>query len=289
MLRESAIDDDGPSARVYAALFVAATLLFVCVGLIVEHWMDGFTARDTGGDAIAGYTRNHADVLASAAFIAMLPLALAATPWRRSFGTALPAPIPVVRTIAATALVVAIQTGVGLIAAWTADDSSVAETYSDFTTASKAVTAISAAITEETLNIVTPVAVALAVLVATRRVRVHRKESVTASVAHVTTAPRTWPICIAACAVGLITRIADHLYQGPERAAAAAIWGAGLLAVYAVYRSIVPLMIGHFVYDFVVAGVLPIRSWAAAAVYLGGACVIAAAAITCSRSRARLH
>jgi len=32
------------------------------------------------------------------------------------------------------------------------------------------------------------------------------------------------------------------------------VWGAGFLAVFAIYRSVLPLMLGHFLYDALVAG-----------------------------------
>lgn len=276
----------------YAVWWLGGFMLLVLTSFIPQGWMSGFSARDSGSAGIAGLDTASLQMVGIAAVYAILPIVQAMTPWRRAFGVAAPTPNPAARLIGATAMVVAVQTAVGVAASWLSSDGasgSVGDTYSGYSASTHAAAGFFAGVTEETLDIVVPTTLALLVLVTYRRMQVYRAEPLAASIDHVIGAPRTWMICVAACTIGLVTRLTDHLYQGSIHAAAAVIWGTGLLAVYAVYRSVLPLMIGHFFYDFAVAGVAPIHSWTAFAVYLGGAAVIAGAATMWTRSRPRPH
>ena len=71
-------------------------------------------------------------------------------------------------------------------------------------------------------------------------------------------------MAVVAALVGPVTRYTDHLYQGGLGSTVAVVCGAGFLAVFAIYRSVLPMMLGHFLYDAVVAGnpVLP-DTWGA--------------------------
>jgi hypothetical protein len=101
--------------------------------------------------------------------------------------------------------------------------------------------------TEETLDIAVPAGLAFAIATAVSRYRVGRGRPALG-------ARTLWTVAVGAAVLGLVTRYTDHLYQGGLSSAFAVLWGAGLLAVFAVYRSVLPLILGHFIFDAFVAG-----------------------------------
>lgn len=75
-------------------------------------------------------------------------------------------------------------------------------------------------------------------------------------------APRTWrgprlAWLVVGGFVGLALRATMHAYQGGASVVAALVWGAAMLAAFLVWRSVYPLVLAHFAYDFAVAGLAP--------------------------------
>lgn len=258
----------------------------ICLATAIPiGWVDGLEAAGTGGARIAGSATNVWVPLQGAA-LACLLLALAArTPWREGFGAQLPARRPVTSTILGVTLVLIAQTGVWFLFSALGPErpSSALSTAAAFRGLSLDVLAASstyAAFWEETLNIVVPAGMMYVVLWAVNR----RRDAA----GHGAFSPGlTWALCVAATSVGLVSRYCAHLYQGPSPAVAAVVWGACMIAIFAIFRSVVPLIVGHFLYDFVVAGVLP--STVPAFAIAGGVVVaVGAASIAVSRRPRRV-
>jgi hypothetical protein len=60
--------------------------------------------------------------------------------------------------------------------------------------------------------------------------------------------------CFAAGIFGLVTRFADHLYQGYLSAWFVVVVGIGSLTIFARYGTNVPLIAGHFIFDSFMVG-----------------------------------
>ena len=159
---------------------------------------------------------------------------------------------PVGRFVRATVWVVRIVWGVGLLRILVeglagfsrAGDGSAWSTY---TAADRVFAGLFAGTTEETLNIAVLAGSAFTIATAVSRWRVGHGRTALSS--------RTlWAVAVTASLLGLVTRFIDHIYQGGLASLFAILWGAGMLAVFAVYRSVLPLMLGHFLFDAFVAG-----------------------------------
>jgi hypothetical protein len=159
---------------------------------------------------------------------------------------------PVARFVRATVWVVAISWVAGLlrilvesaVGSSTGNSSSVWRAYS---VADRTLYSLFAGASEETLDIAIPAGLTFAIATAVSRWRTGRGRPALST-------QTLWTVAIAAAVIGLITRYTDHLYQGGLSSAFAVLWGAGFLAVYAIYRSVLPLILGHFSFDAFVAG-----------------------------------
>jgi hypothetical protein len=159
---------------------------------------------------------------------------------------------PIARFVRATVWVVAILWVTSLVriviesltGTARAGPSSFWETYS---AADRAFAGLFAGAFEETLDIAVPAGLAFAFATAVSRWSTGRGRTALS-------AQTLWTVAVAAAGIGLVTRYTDHLYQGGLSSAFAVLWGAGLLVVFAVYRSVLPLILGHFIFDAFVAG-----------------------------------
>lgn len=150
----------------------------------------------------------------------------------------------VAQFIRASAVVVGVMWGVGILGLFLQRDSSTNEVATWWSTTpwfERALLAGGAGTFEEVVNIAVPVGVAHAALALTLPQMRNRDRVL-------------WTCAIAAGGVGLVTRYTAHLYQGEQPAVAATLWGAGLLVVFAVVRTVWPVIAGHATYNFAVAG-----------------------------------
>lgn len=110
------------------------------------------------------------------------------------------------------------------------------------------ITSVSAGITEETTNIAAPCGVVLV----TFWFIVSTSHAMGWSARKPLIAGR-W-LAVAACLITALSRVPAHAYQGPVDAWEKLVWGLLMLALFWWYRSVLPLMVGHAIYDFVIAG-----------------------------------
>lgn len=68
-------------------------------------------------------------------------------------------------------------------------------------------------------------------------------------------------LCVTA-AIAMAMRITIHAYQGPAYAYGAALWSLGNILVFLASRSVIPLILAHTFFDFVLAGGLWDSDWA---------------------------
>ncbi|WP_104195713.1 hypothetical protein [Cryobacterium sp. M15] len=159
---------------------------------------------------------------------------------------------PVGQFVRATVWILAIAWGAGLLRSpiesttGTASEGASA-LWRTYSSADRALVGLFAATTEETLNVAVLAGIAFAAASAVSLWRVRHGRSALNF--------RTlWAVAVVAALVGLVTRYTDHLSQGGLGSTVAVVWGAGFPAVFAIYRSVLPLMLGHFVYNALVAG-----------------------------------
>ncbi|MBF4570826.1 hypothetical protein ITJ57_18815 [Plantibacter sp. VKM Ac-2880] len=236
------------------ATTIAAWLLVVMLaGMILLHWVSGIAAarRDS-----ASYDSSGSEDLVRWVTIALIIALMILSRWARGmrgFGFHWKQPrAPFARFVRATVLAVSIFIAAGLlnrpIAAllgW--QFRPVTTSWDELTIADRAMRALHAGLSEETLDIAIPVGVAFAALSVLNRDRrmTGRPEWTTDSL---------WRWALLAGGIGLITRVIDHLYQGGASSLLALAWGSGLLALFAIYRSVLPLMLAHFIMDAVIVG-----------------------------------
>jgi len=237
----------------------ALLLLCCCLGLLVLQWQTDLTSIDVGGAALANRAGINSDLIVAAVIAGGFIVATAISPWRRVLGLTLPPQHPLAGAVTATVFTVWISAGVALITSYisayffpTQQDPSVSRVFADLPTGSRALTSLHAGLQEEALDLVLPLALAVIVMLLVRLTR--RQPTSAAALSEV---PLVWRIGVLAATLGLITRVLDHLYQGPVYAASAVVWGLGFLVIFAVCRSIWPLIVGHFLYDFAVVIFLP--------------------------------
>ena len=68
-------------------------------------------------------------------------------------------------------------------------------------------------------------------------------------------------------------------------ATAAAVWGAALLAIYLVYRSVIPLILGHFIFDLLIGNSQWSSTTTTWTLVLGGIAVATTYVLECRTSR----
>ncbi|MFJ7289759.1 hypothetical protein ACIQUC_15720 [Curtobacterium sp. NPDC098951] len=231
-------------------LFLGLPLL---VFLAAGHWAHGVSEAARGGaaivsnDAALGGLGQYLPSASIALVVLVLP---SLTVWRAGFGARLawPGPHRIARTVRGSVVYALIFTGVGTIAAWVTRETgtevrSVGEVYGSFGWGARLASSVWAGLWEETIDVALPIGVTFALVTIYRTLRGR-------GTAH-NEVPR-W--CYLAGIFGLITRFTDHLYQGPVAAAFVVLAGVGAVIVFARYGSVVPLILGHFAYDVVVAG-----------------------------------
>ena len=63
-------------------------------------------------------------------------------------------------------------------------------------------------------------------------------------------------------AIAMTLRFILHAYQGPAEAYGAALWSLGNILVFLAARSVIPLILAHTFFDFILAGGLWDSDWA---------------------------
>ncbi|MEO7015113.1 MAG: hypothetical protein ABI067_01055 [Leifsonia sp.] len=223
--------------------------------LIPFRWVQGTQTTLTGpGSPVAGIDQAGARgmlalILMTAGLVFMSRWSIAGDGFG---GRWVQAANPVARFVRATVLVVAIAWGAGLLRnlAESLAGSSPGGTsalWQGYSAADRVLTGAFAGSSEETLDVAVLTGVAFAIATALSRWRVRRGRPALSS-------RMLWVAAFAAALIGLVTRYTDHLYQAGLGSAFALVWGAGFLAVFAVYRSVLPLMLGHFIFDGFIAG-----------------------------------
>lgn len=259
--------DRAPSFAVWMAAPMAMTLL-LAVGVIgyvaTSQWPWDVLQAPRGGAAIAGTGGGGSELGEYLPWIllALVTLAMAGlTPWRAGFGVRLATgEHRVLRTVRGAAVYAAACTALGLVSAFVTSRTgtavaSVGEVYGTFDWSERLASSSQAGIWEETVDVAVPVGLAFAAVWIVRLLRGPDVRDID------TRSVPTW--CYAAGAFGLVTRFLDHLYQGPAAAAFVVVLGVAAVVVFARYGSVLPLIVGHFVFDAFVAGrtFLPAGSW----------------------------
>jgi hypothetical protein len=236
------------------ATTIAAWLLVVMLtGMILLHWISGIAAarRDS-----VSYNSSGSEDLVRWVTIALIIALMLLSRWARGmrgfrFHWQQPR-APFARFVRATVLAVSIFIAAGLLnrpiaALFGWQFRPITTSWNELTIADRAMRALHAGLSEETLDIAIPVGVAFAALSVLNRDRrmTGRPEWTTDSL---------WRWALLAGGIGLITRVIDHLYQGGASSLLALVWGSGFLALFAIYRSVLPLMLAHFIMDAVIVG-----------------------------------
>lgn len=214
----------------------------------------------TGDDPFLSSLDPWTSLSIAAACAIPLVAVFAPTSIRHAAGLGLPRPHPITRFAAATSATMSAMFLAHLVPRYlvASDTASSAESaaWQNNPPATILAASIEAGVKEEVTYLLVPTLLTLAALVLVANVRAD-SESVDGTINRVIANPTTWWICIATSTLGLLARYAGHLYQGTTYAVAAAAWGAGLLALYAIFRSIWPIILGHTLYDFLIVGLLP--------------------------------
>lgn len=238
------------------AVTVLLAGFFACF-VVVAEWPLALSYSSAGSAAISD--TDLGGYLVQTVLFALLPAVAFVTPWRAKFGVASPRGPVLPRFLQATALVVLVQTTVGVAASHVAaavspDTAPSLSAVLSHSFEERVVIAAHAAVQEEVLNIVTPTVLVITALAGMRLLVATKPTSVLAAMDSVAPWPTSWRLWVAvACSAGVVTRVLDHLYQGPIHAAAGAVWGGLLVAIYTRYRSVLPLILGHFLFDALIA------------------------------------
>lgn len=246
------------TVQMIAALSLAGLGLVVVVG---GQWPAGLSALDHGGSALsfadAGSPewKTLALTLVLAAWAVGTLLLARWSPLRSSFGARLPhGSHPWVMWVRLSTLYVmaTLLSQYVLAAATSSSRSSVSTAYAGYSLTERLVSSVWASTWEETFDVAVPIAFACFIWWAIRSLR--------APIGTLVGPPTRVPAwCLTAAAIGLVTRWFDHLYQGVDSATAVVAMGVVAVALFAWGGSVLPLIIGHFVYDVAVAArpVLP--------------------------------
>lgn len=148
-----------------------------------------------------------------------------------------------------TVLVVIAAMTLGGLIPWhlglqTASEGSVADTWGNLDLGVRGLMAARAGLSEETFDLLAPVAVAVASVELVQ----HLRGSVSTG-----RTPAVW-FGAAAGVLFLGVRVAGHLYQGSGAIVRVLIWGGVFLALYLLFRTFWAVAIGHAIFDFAVAG-----------------------------------
>jgi hypothetical protein len=184
------------------------------------------------------------------------------SPLRSAFGARLPrCPHPWTQLVRLSALYVVAALLSQYVLSWvtSASSSSVSTTYAGYSLSDRVVSSVWASTWEETLDVAVPIGLACFAWWVVRTLR--------APFGTLVTPPLRVPAwCLLAAAFGLLTRFLDHLYQGIDAVTAVVAVGLVAVALFSWGGSVLPLIVGHFVYDVGVASrpVLPSGEFAGA-------------------------
>lgn len=229
--------------------------------VVAAQWPSGVAALDRGGSALsfsdAGSPewKSVARTLALAAWAGGTLLLARWSQLRSAFGARLPhGQRPWNLFVRLSTLYVMTMLASQYVLSWvtSSSSSSVSTTYAGYSVSDRLVSSVWASTWEETFDVAVPVGFACFAWWVVRTLRAPFGTLVGPPV-------RVPAWCLLAAAFGLVTRFLDHLYQGVD--AATAVVAVGLVAVvlYGWGGSVLPLIVGHFVYDVAVASrpVLP--------------------------------
>jgi hypothetical protein len=233
---------------------------FGLVFVVTAQWPLDVAALDRGGSALsfsdaAPSWKAATASLGMAAYAGGILLLARWSPLRSAFGARLPhGPRPWVLLVRLSALYVVAMLLSQYVLSWlsSSSSSSVSTTYASYSLSDRLVSSVWASTWEETFDVAVPIGFVCFAWWVLRTLRAPFGMLVGPPV-------RVPAWCLLAAAFGLVTRFLDHLYQGVD--AAAAVVGVGLIAVslFAWGGSVLPLIVGHLVYDVAVAArpVLP--------------------------------
>lgn len=241
------------------AALVLASLGVLCV--VGAQWPVGLAALDRGGSALSFSDssspdwRSVVELLALAAWAGGTLLLARWSQLRSAFGARLPhGQRPWILLVRLSTLYVMATLASQYLLSWLTSSSSpsVSATYAGYSLSDRLVSGVWASNWEETFDVAVPIGFACFVWWMVRRRR--------ATAGTLVEPPLRIPAwCLLAAAFGLVTRFLDHLYQGVDSATAVVAVGLVAVALFAWGGSVLPLIIGHFVYDVAVAArpVLP--------------------------------
>lgn len=170
---------------------------------------------------------------------------------RRPFGLVLPAPRLFLRGVILT--VIALW-WTGVAAVWLVELTGVEQAsgpspLDNGDVLDRFLVSLAAGVTEEAVGIAFPLGLTIFVLACIRAVRVR-------GLGPLNDLPQLQPnvLLVVVGVVYAALRIPGHLYQGELIATRCIVWGSLLLVIALVCKSVVPVILGHFLFDFVVAG-----------------------------------
>lgn len=231
------------------------------LAVVAGQWPAGLSALDRGGSALSfagsGSPDGKAltDTLALAAWAAGTLLLARWSPLRTAFGARLPhGRRPWTMLVRLSTLYVMATLLSQYVLAWltSSSSSSVSTSYAGYSLSERLASSVWASTWEEAFDVAVPIGFACFVWWAVRSLR--------APFGTLVAPPLRVPAwCLLAAAFGLVTRFFDHLYQGVDSATAVVAVGLVAVGLFAWSRSVLPLIVGHSVYDVAVAArpVLP--------------------------------
>jgi hypothetical protein len=236
-------------------------MAFGLVVVVMAQWPADVAALNRGGSALSfsgsvSPSRAATASLALAAWALGILLLARWSPLRSALGARLPRSDRPWWSLARISTVyVAAALGSQYILAWVTDDtssSSTSEVYATYSFLDRLVSGVWAGSWEETFDVAVPIGLACFAWWVLRTIR--------APFGTLVGPPQRVPFwCLFAGLFGLVTRYLDHLYQGSGPAAAVVGMGVVAVVLFAWGGSVVPLIVGHVIYDVLVAArpVLP--------------------------------
>lgn len=252
----------GTAPGVVQMMTALVLMAFGLVVVVMAQWPADVAALDRGGSALS-FSGTVSPSRATTASLALAAWALGIlvlarwSPLRSSLGARLPRGRRPWRSLARISTVyVAAALGSQYVLAWvthgTSVSSSTSEVYATYSFLDRVVSGLWAGSWEETFDVAVPIGLACFAWWVLRTIR--------APFGTLVGPPQRVPFwCLFAGIFGLVTRYLDHLYQGTGSAAAVVGMGVVAIVLFSWGGSVVPLIIGHVIYDVLVAArpVLP--------------------------------
>lgn len=276
--REDPAAAPGIVQMIVALILAGLGLAFVAT----TQWPSDVTALNRGGAALTfsdapTSSKAAAASLVMAAYAGGILLLARWSPLRSAFGARLPhGPRPWWLLARLTALYVMATLLSQYVLAWetSSSSSSVSTTYAGYSLSNRLVSSVWASTWEETFDIAVPIGFACFAWWVIRTLRAPFGTLVGPPV-------RVPAWCLAAAAFGLVTRFLDHLYQGVDSASAVVAVGLVAVVLFAWGGSVLPLIVGHFVYDVAVAARPVLPSGQLAGAVLNWVVLVLVLALTC--------